>query len=59
MESTCRNVTPEMSSAESTPKAIIAVTGYQSVTVNRTVDQLNVTTDVERRPWDVLNVVVF
>ena len=50
MESTRRNVIAEMSRAGSTPKAIIAATGYPKATVYRTVAKLNVTGDVQRRP---------
>ena len=39
-----------MSRAGSTPKAIIAATGYSKATVYRTVSKLNVTGDVQRRP---------
>ena len=57
MESTRPNLTAEMSRAGCNPKAIVTATGYQNEAANRTVSQLKVTVDVERRPGNVFNVV--
>ena len=54
MESTRRNLAPEMSRAGCSHTAIIAATGYQMATVRRTVAELKMAGNVQRWPEDVL-----